>query len=246
MANVMIIDDEQHCIDSVQELLLPYKKQYAIVATATTVDGAFTAANKHNPDLVFLDVQIGDKTGFDYLEKFGTITFDVIFTTAFDHYAVKAFKFSALDYLLKPIDPTDFDRTLKKFEAKSVHFMHQKINVLLHNLKNQNSVKKITVPTTEGYNFLDVDEILRCEADKNYTHIHLKNGKKITVSKTLKSFENLLEEDCFFRVHNSHLINLKEVKKYIKGKGGYVVMTNNCSIEVSTRRKEQFLKELSW
>ncbi|PVW12844.1 LytR/AlgR family response regulator transcription factor [Marixanthomonas spongiae] len=244
MVKVMVIDDEQHCIDHVVELLASYKEEYVLVATAKTVADALKIAKEQRPDLVFLDVQIGPNTGFDFLEQVGPASFDVIFTTAYDRYALKAIKFSALDYLLKPIGTKEFATALERFKTHTTQHMAQRIAVLLQNMEHQNALKKITVPTSEGYEFLEVDQILRCEADKNYTHIHLKNGKKITVSKTLKTFEELLATEQFFRVHNSHLINLNEVKKYVKGKGGYVIMTNNHSIEVSTRRKEQFLEHL--
>ncbi len=245
MIRTLIIDDEQHCIDRVKQLLMPFGEKIECVGTAKTLENALTLTKEVSPDLVFLDVRIEDKTGFDFLRVVSPISFDVIFTTAYEKYAVQAFKFSAVDYLLKPIDADDFKNSIQKFEIKSSSkHLEQKIDVLLHNLKAQNTIKKITVPTLDGFEFLEITDIARCQADVNYTDIHLKNGKKLTVSKTLKSFEELLEPEQFFRVHNSHLINLREVKKYTKGKGGYVTMNDNTHIEVSTRRKEEFLRRL--
>ncbi|WP_373517150.1 LytR/AlgR family response regulator transcription factor [Pricia sp.] len=245
MIRAVIIDDEQHGIDWIKELLVPFREKIKCVGSARTLQNALSLIKEVSPDLVFLDIQIDDRTGFEFLQMVSPISFEVIFTTAHEKYAVRAFKFSAVDYLLKPIDADDLRIALLKFETKSASkHLEQKIDVLLHNLEARHTVKKITVPTMDGYEFLEVTDIVRCRSDVNYTDIHLKNGKKITVSKTLKSFEELLEPEHFFRIHNSHLINLREVKKYVKGKGGYVTMNDNTHLEVSTRRKDAFLKRL--
>lgn len=245
MKKALIIDDEQHCIEELQHLLGPYKGTIKIVGEAQTVEEGVLLIDKTNPDMVFLDVQIGDKTGFDLLQKIPLISFDIIFTTAYDKYAIDAFRFSALDYLLKPIEAEDLKRAIDKYQKNSTaKYLDLKMDVLMHNLKSLDTLKKITVPTSEGYEFLEITNIVRCQSDVNYTEIYLKSGKKVTVSKTLKSFEEMLEPAHFFRIHNSHLINLKEVKKYIKGKGGHVIMGDNTSIEVSTRRKEGLLSRL--
>lgn len=245
MTRTVLIDDETHCLDDLELLLSRYNGSITIVGKARSVDEGIALVREKNPDLVFLDIQIGDKTGFDFLEAMAPLNFEVIFTTAHDQYAVQAFRFSALDYLLKPIDKEDLNEALGKLQAKStVNYLEQKMEVLMHNLKGLDSVRKITVPTSDGYEFLEVSEIVRCRSDVNYTEIYLKDGKKLTVAKTLKYFEELLAPENFFRVHNSHLINLKEVKRYIKGKGGYVTLNDDSIIEVSTRRKEEFLNQL--
>ena len=247
MIKALIIDDEQHCIEELLYLLKPYKGSIKVLAHAQTIEQGMSLIQEFDPDLVFLDIQIGDKSGFDLIQKISPLFFDVIFTTAYDKYAVEAFKFSALDYLLKPIESENLKRAIEKYHNKStVRFLEQKIDVLTHNLKSLDTQKKITVPTSEGYEFLEIPQIIRFQSDINYTDIYLKSGKKITVSKTLKSFEELLEPAQFFRVHNSHLINLRLVKKYIKGKGGYVIMDDNTNIEVSTRRKEGLLSRLKF
>jgi len=211
-----------------------------------SVNGALIGIKELKPDLVFLDVQLHEQTGFDLLEQIPNIDFEVIFTTAYDNYAIKAFKFSALDYLLKPIDPDDLLQAVNKFQKVSQqHDLSEKFNTLFHNLKNTNGTsKKITVPTSKGLMFLTVNDIIRCEADVNYTTIYLKDKQQLMVAKTLKDFDDLLADHQFFRIHNSHLINLDYIKSYHKGKGGYVTMTDNTSLEVSSRRKDLFMKKI--
>ena len=195
---------------------------------------------------MFLDVQLQDKTGFDLLQQFNEINFEVIFTTAHEKYAVQAFKFSAVDYLLKPEDADDLKQAINKLQQKiSKEEVSKKFDVLFYNLKNiQSTSKRITVPTIKGFEFLQVHDIVRCQSDINYTIIFLKDKQKITVAKTLKEFEELLIDHNFFRVHNSHLINLSYIKSYNKGKGGTVTLADNSEVEVSTRRKDDFLKRL--
>ncbi len=248
MVSAIIIDDEQSCIDRLSGLLQTHCAQtLRLAGTADSVAKGIQLVKDLRPALVFLDVQIGEETGFDLLRKLDDVPFEVIFTTAFEKYAVQAFKFSAVDYLLKPVDPDDLREAINKLQDKlSKQEMSQKLDVLFHNLKNiEGASKKITVPTLNGLMFLPVRDIIRCEADVNYTHIFLRDKQKITVAKTLKEFEELLNEYNFFRVHNSHLVNLACVKEYSKGKGGYVTLTDNSEIEVSERRKNEFLKRLA-
>lgn len=245
MIKAIIIDDEQHCIDRLEALLKPYSNTITIIGSYLTVDTGVQGIESLSPDVVFLDVQIHEQTGFDVLKAVKQLNFEVIFTTAFEMYAVQAFKFSAIDYLLKPIDADDFrlaiDKLSQKIEAKD---FSKKVKVLLDNISKNDVQKKITIPTLDGLEFLEVANIIRCEADINYTIIHTKDGRKIMVAKTLKSFEALLSDCNFFRVHNSHLINLNHLVKYTKGKGGYVTLIDHSTIEVSVRRKEDFLKAI--
>lgn len=244
MIRTIIVDDEPHCINRLTELVKPLENVLLIGAYTSIEDGSNAILNLV-PDLIFLDVQINDKTGFDLLKKVGKRGFEVIFTTAFDAYAVQAFKFSAVDYLLKPIDSDDLSQALEKVSEKlDKRDFEKKVETLLSNLYKKDIHKKISIPTSEGLIFIEVSDIIRCQSDVNYTHIFLNGNKKITVSKTLKSFEALLSECNFFRIHNSHLINLECISKYIKGKGGYVTMIDGTYLEVSTRRKEEFLKRL--
>lgn len=242
MIRTLIIDDEQHCIDSIKKLIDNYGKNLDIVATCSTVEDAIKMTNSLNPDLVFLDIEIHDKTGFDFLEQLGEFDFHLIFTTAFDNYAIKAFKYSAMDYLLKPIDKDDFigaiDRLNKRINSSDTEVQ---IKMLLKNLKKEDSKKTIRIPTLDGFEILEISEIIHCQAETSYTHIFTEQ-QKFMVSKGIKFYEDLLKDANFFRIHNSHLVNINHVKKYTKGKGGYVTMSNNSTIDVSTRKKEDFLK----
>jgi len=247
MINALIIDDEQASIDRLTDLLNKnFESDVLISGYYKTVEEGIGAIEKLNPDLVFLDVQINSKTGFDLLKQLKEINFEVIFTTAYDQYAVQAFKFSAIDYLLKPVALEELKQAIHKFEQKiSYTKTSEKFDVLFHNLKNiQGSSKRICVPVINGLMVIQVSDIIHCESDSNYTTIFMKGNQKLLVAKTLKEFDEMLTDYNFFRVHHSHLINLNCIKSYNKGKGGYVTMTDNSSIEVSTRRKEEFLKRL--
>jgi two-component system LytT family response regulator len=248
MIKAIIIDDEQHCIDRLKGLVeTNCAGTIKIMGTFSTVEEGIRAINVIQPGLLFLDVQIHELTGFDLLKRVPNINFEVIFTTAYEKYALQAIKFSAIDYLLKPVDADDLKLAVEKLNKKiSGKEMAGKIDVLFHNLKNiQGATKRISVPTINGFSFLQVSDIIRCQAEINYTTIYLNDKQKITVAKTLKEFEELLTEYNFFRVHNSHLINLAYLKSYNKGKGGSVSMKDNTEIEVSTRRKDEFLKKLA-
>ena len=247
MIKAIIVDDERHCINRLENILTAYHgNDIEQAGSFETVDEGLEAIKKLKPQLVFLDVEIRDKTGFDLLKQIPAIDFEVIFTTAYDKYAVQAFKFSAIDYLLKPVDAEELQQALNKLKVKfSRSETSQKLDALFHNLKNiKGSSKKICVPVLTGLIFVNVEDIVRCESNVNYTTLFMKDKQKILVAKTLKEFEELLGDYNFFRVHNSHLINLDYIKSYNKGKGGSVSMTDGSEIEVSTRRKEEFLKKL--
>lgn len=247
MIKAIIVDDEQHCINALLKLVEPISNTIKITNTFNSVDEALLKVQEISPDLVFLDVQINDKTGFDFLEELETIPFEVIFTTAHEKYAVQAFKFSAVDYLLKPIDEDDFTRAISKLNLKiEAKDFSKKVKSLLSNVTKNDGQKRITIPTSEGLEFLDVADIIRCESDVNYTTIYTNDKRSLVVSKTLKWFETLLQNAGFFRIHNSHLINLSYIKKYTKGKGGYVTLSDDSNIEVSTRKKEGFIKALEF
>ncbi|HPF96700.1 MAG: response regulator transcription factor [Mangrovimonas sp.] len=246
MIKTIIVDDEQHCIDWLKDLLSPHP-EVEILATFQSVDEAAKLLKHFKPDVLFLDVQIHDKTGFDLLKELKTVDFEVIFTTAHERFAVQAFKFSAVDYLLKPIDEDDLQLALSKvMEKLKTKDFSEKMDVLLSNIQTNGHQKRITIPTQDGFVFQDISDIIRCQSEGNYTNIYTKGNKQpLLVSKTLKTFEELLADSGFYRVHNSHLINLEYISKYTKGKGGYVTMQDHTVIEVSTRRKDDFLKLLS-
>lgn len=242
----IIIDDEQHCIDRLMHLLKA-SQQVELCGTAANLTEGLTLVATVQPQLVFLDVQLGEQTGFQFLQSFKAVNFEVIFTTAYDTYALKAFKFSALDYLLKPIDPLELEEAIGKMQKKlSFEDTRYKLDVLFHNMKLlAPASKKICVPVLNGFVFLKVEDIVRCKSDVNYTTIFLSNNTKLVVAKTLKEFEEMLSDAGFYRIHNSHLVNMNYIKSYNKGKGGFLVMQDNSEVEVSTRRKEDFLKKLA-
>lgn len=247
MIKVIIIDDEQHCIDRLHELINKYfSKEIDIVGSFLSVDSGLQLINDLKPQLVFLDVQIGKQTGFDLLNQFSKIPFSVIFTTAYEQYAIKAFRFSALDYLLKPIDIDELKIAIEKFQNNFIQSdIQSKFNVLYNNFKQIGFAdRKIAVPTLSGIEFIPVSSIIRCESDINYTTLYLTEKTKLVVAKTLKEFEELLTDYNFFRVHNSHLINLSFIKAYNKGKGGTVQLIDGSEVEVSTRRKEAFISKV--
>lgn len=247
MIKVIIVDDEQHCIDRLKSLFLTkFAEKLKLVGTASSVLSSYDLIVQEKPDLIFLDVQLNELTGFDLLSKFDKLSFDVIFTTAYEKYAVKAFKFSAIGYLLKPVDIDDLKLAIDKFsDTIEQKDYKQKFDLLYANFKQLSlHDKKIAVPTLSGIEFIPVSSIIRCESDINYTTLYLTEKTKLVVAKTLKEFEELLTEYNFFRVHNSHLINLSFIKSYNKGKGGTVQLTDGSEVEVSTRRKEAFISKV--
>lgn len=246
MIKAIIVDDEQHCINRLSDLL---KNNHAatieLLGSALSVKEGIKLIKEQKPELIFLDVQIYDRTGFDLLRECGSINFKIIFTTAYDKFAIQAIKFSAIGYLLKPIDEDDLKEAIDKLATSSVEDMNAMTKVIEHNINVPPKKKKITIPTGNELIFLDIDEIVRCHSDINYTTIYKKDKQKILVAKTLKEFEELLTEHDFFRIHNSDLINVACIKSYNKGKGGSVVLNDGTELEVSTRRKEEFLKKMA-
>lgn len=246
MISTVIVDDEVNGRENLVNLIFKFCPDIQIVGMASSVDEAIVMIKDKNPDLIFLDIEMPFKNGFDLLELVNPITFDVIFTTAFDHYAIRAIKFSALDYLLKPIDIEELKLSVSKLIQKKAakESSTKNFELLLSNMKVRNKLQKIAVPTLDGLIFVNIMDIIRCEADNNYTRIFVVNSDAILVSKTLKDYEDMLAGMNFFRIHHANLINLQHVKKYIRGEGGFVVLSDNISVEVSRRRKNEFLKLL--
>jgi two-component system LytT family response regulator len=196
---------------------------------------------------VFLDIEMPHMNGFDMLEQIGKLSFDVVFCTAYDQFAIKAFRYSALNYLLKPVDPDDLKETVRRIEAKKSVPTREQIELLLQNVKsaNRTTIPRIALTTNDGMIFVSTDEIIYCEAESNYTSIVLQGGKKIMVSKVLKDIDEALSGPDFFRVHNSYLINLNHIKKFVRGEGGYVVMDNDATISISRSRRQEFMELFS-
>lgn len=244
MIRAVIIDDEHDSRETIFNILKNYCKNIDVVGQANGVNSGLTMVKKTNPDVVFLDIQMPDGTGFDLLEKIPNVNFKVIFITAYDQYALKAIKFSALDYILKPVDPQQLIDAVSKIriDQMDIEDMNKKINILL---RNRTGFERITLPTSDGFKFVDIKDIVRCEADNNYTGFYLNNGEKALVTRTLKEYEDTLSGMDFIRVHQSHIVNLKYIDRYIKGDGGTIVMVDGSEVEVSRRRKEEFLRRMS-
>ena len=247
MTKAIIIDDEKFCVEVLEELISTHCTQIEICATCQSGEEGIASIDRHKPDLVFLDIEMPRMNGFDMLKKIIPFHFDVIFTTAYDNYAIRAFKYSALDYLLKPIDADDLKGAIEKYLHPKVQRNYAaQIDLLIENIKhfNPSLIHRIAIPTVEGLIMLPINDIIYCEANSSYTIIHLVKKEKIVSAKTLKEYEELLEAHNFFRVHNSHLINLNFVEKYIKGDGGYVIMSDQSTIGVSRTRRESFVARL--
>jgi two-component system LytT family response regulator len=244
MINAVLIDDEKHGLETLSMLLTRYCKEVNIVEMCNSAKKGVEAINKHKPDLVFLDIEMPMMNGFELLEQFNEISFAVIFTTSYDQYAIKAFRYSALDYLLKPIDPEELVVSVKKVASKKSLPFAEQFDILLKQIKHKGTgFEKIAVPTIEGFELIRADQIIRCEADDNYTHLYLKNKTKIVASRMLKEMEELLEGfQSFVRVHNSHLVNMNEVSKYIRGEGGYLLMSDGSTVSISKSRRESLIK----
>lgn len=241
----IIIDDEEHCISRLSRLIDEYcKDDVSVSGVATDIAAGIELVKSDRPDLVFLDVQIGRDNGFEFIRALPEENLKIVFTTAFEKYAVDAFKVNAVDYLLKPIDPDDLCRTVSKLRNANSDALRN-FQQIVREFGRPQTPHRIAVSTATEMLFIDVDDIIRCKSDINYTTLFLRNQKTIVVSKTLKEFEQQLSPYNFFRIHNSHLINLKYVTKYVKGKGGYVQLQDSSYIEVSSRRKDDFLKVLA-
>jgi two-component system LytT family response regulator len=242
----IIVDDESHSRETLKNLVEEFCEGVDVLIAVSSVQEALAAINQLEPDVVFLDIELQTGTGFDILDQLEVINFEVIFTTAFEQYAIKAVKFSSLDYLLKPIDLEELQKAVEKArKIKDQAVYNQQLEVLLFNLKQkQPSLNKICLSTAEGYEFISVDEILYCKAEGSYTSFKLKNNSNFLVSKHLKEYETLLTDQQFMRVHNSFLINLKEVKKFIKSDGGYILMNNDDPVSISRNKKDTFFEAM--
>lgn len=233
-----IIDDEQDGQDYISLLLANEFPDIQILFQASSVEEAHAALIKNTPDIIFLDIQLTDGTAFDLLHKFRQINTPIIFITAFEQFAIQAIKNGAVDYLLKPIQKIDFMMAVNK--ALEIIKKNKSISA---NSPNQN---KISLPTLQGFKLTNIADIVRCEADSSYTTFYLIDKTKIIVSRALHDFEEHLSEFNFFRIHHKHLINISHLKEYIKGKGGQVIMTDGSVLDVSVRKKNDFLHKIGY
>ena len=245
MIKAIIIDDEPYCCDILFAMLQTYCPEIEVVSICNNGMDALTAIRQHTPNLIFLDVEMPKMNGFEMLEQIPAINFHLIFTTSYDQYALKAIRFSAIDYLLKPIDREELIKAVQKVKDRIQVPIPQQLEILMQKLRQPaNPVNKIALPAMEGLQMIPVDTIISCESDDNYSKIQLKNGEKMLVTRSLKEMEEILEQYSFIRVHRSYLVNLNEVEKYIKGEGGYLIMSDGSMVDVSRNKKEQLLKKL--
>ena len=245
MIKAIIVDDEPYCCESLEMLLLKYCPEIEVLGTYNNASDAMVAIQKHQPGLVFLDVEMPRINGFEMLEQLPAINFDLIFTTSYDKYALKAIRFSAIDYLLKPIDREELQKAVQKVINHSRRPITQQLEILLQKIGNPTKpISKIALPTMEGLQLIAIDSIISCESDSNYTILLLKDKSKIVVSRTLKDIEEMLEDHSFARVHHSYLVNLNEIQKYVKGEGGHLQMSDGSTVDVSRSKKELLLKKL--
>lgn len=240
----VIIEDEERSRIVLQNLLETYCPEVEVAAMADSVSSGVKELRAHDPDVVFLDVQINGGTGFDVIEKMDHIQSAVIFTTAYDQYALKAFKFSAIDYLLKPIDIEELKSAVRKASASNQAIVRQyQIQNLISNLRNPDEVPVLLVSTIDAVEFVRIQDIIRCEAQGAYTQLYFRESRPLMVSKVIKEFEFLLQEYGFYRVHQSHLVNLKEVRKFVKSEN-YLLMRDGAQIQLARSRKEEFFSAL--
>jgi len=245
MIRAILVDDEVHCIDTLSILLSDYCPDVQVIDKCLLAKKAVESIQQLKPDLVFLDIEMPSLNGFEVLEKFEEISFAVIFTTGYDQYAIKAIRFSALDYLLKPVDPKELVAAVHKVQVQNRPPSSEQFRMLIEQIQHKESnFAKIAVPTAEGFELIPANHIIRCEADDNYTHLYLKNNSKIVACRTLKEMEEQFQDfDSFVRVHHSYLVNLNEVTKYVRGEGGYLVMNDGSTVNVSRSRKELLLRK---
>ncbi len=243
--NAIVVDDE---LDAQEVLCLMLKKfcpSVEVIACCNDADEAIKAIQLYKPQLVFLDIEMPIKNGFEVLNALPQIDFAIVFTTAYNQFAIKAIKYAAFDYLLKPIDANDLIETIHRLYASQKSEMNQQIQLLMQQLQPSKALNKIALHTKEGLIFIQASEIIRCEAESNYSKIYLTNKQKHTIAKTLKQVEIVLADFQFYRIHHSHLINLTHVEKFVKTEGNYVIMSDGQQISIARNKKEEFIDKFS-
>ena len=242
----ILIDDERHCIETLRYELQKHCPEVELVATASSGAEGMKAIGEFEPDLVFLDIEMPGMNGFEMLKQIEHANFSVIFATAYDQYAIQAFRCAAADYLLKPVMSEVLKEAVQRVAARtgSVSFHQQQLETLLYNLRDGMSSRRLALPSGRSMDFVEASDIIYCNAESNYTHIIFPEGRKYTLAKTLKDVEQMLMSPEFFRVHQSYLINFKYLKKYLRDDGGYVVMSDGKTIPIAKRRKDEFLAKM--
>ncbi len=241
MIKAVIIDDEENCIEVLQYELKRNHPEVEIVASFSNSAKALEEIETLNADVVFLDIEMPRYNAFQFLDAVGKIDFQIIFTTAYDHYALKAFRYYAVDYLLKPIDNRSLKDSINRIKESKRPWQKQILTEIYSKINSPNTVfSKIVLPTSSGYEFVEISDILRCEANSNYATVYLISGSRIVISRPLKYLDELLEGHGFFRIHQSNLVNLSYLKKYDKNDGGYVTMIDGSRVNVANAKKSSF------
>jgi two-component system LytT family response regulator len=243
----ILVDDEIGSIKMLQKLLQKYCPQISVIGTAGGVDTGADLIRACRPDLVFLDIEMTKGNAFDLLNRLQPVNFQVIFVTAFDNHAVRAFKYSAVDYLLKPVNIGELCSAVEKLAGRFAEkTMLERVTTLLDHLGGGKlDDQKMAIPTASGYLFVNFRDIVRLEAMGSYSMFHLINGEQVMAAGIIREYEDLLPEAIFYRIHNSHIINLMKIKKYQRGRGGYVTMEDDSFLEVASRRREEFVQKFS-
>ncbi|GGA98043.1 LytR/AlgR family response regulator transcription factor [Puia dinghuensis] len=248
MINYVLIDDEPKNTKILKSMIAEFCPNTKFVGAAPGVADGEVMIRREQPDLVFLDIQLSHENAFDLLDRLLPVTFEVIFVTAYNEYAVKAFRYSALDYLLKPVNIQELCAAVARVDEKMrLRSTNQQLHNLLSNLRSPEvTTHKLAIPNAESLTFISVSDIVRCEASGGYTTFFLTNGEKMLSTKTIKEYEDVLPPDIFLRIHSKHIVNILHVKKYHRGRGGYVEMDGRYTIEVSARRKADFLSRFGF
>ncbi|MEO6721563.1 MAG: LytTR family DNA-binding domain-containing protein [Ferruginibacter sp.] len=243
MIRCILIDDEADSLEVMELLLKTYCPQVKIEAICNSAEQGIVAINKYRPDVVFLDIEMPNMNGFDMLEKFDELFFDVVFVTAYHQFAIKAFRYSALNYLLKPVDADDLVETIRRIEKSKAVPLKEQMELLMQSVSQtaNQTISRIALTTSYGMLFVETKDIIYCKSDDNYTSVMMTGGKKILVSKTLREIDETLSGPDFYRIHNSYLINLGHIQKFVRGDGGYVVMDDDTTVSISRNRKQEFL-----
>lgn len=245
MIRVIIIDDERDALEVLEWQIRNFCPKLEILALCQGADEGISRIRDLRPDLIFLDIEMPGKNGFDLLNSFEEPVFDVIFTTAYDQFAIKAFKFAAFDYLLKPIDGPDLQMAVERYLNRKNGSIRDQLKMLMSQYQRPPATGRIALPSGEGMMMVRPEQIIRCQSSSNYTRIYLSDGQHIVASKTLKEVEDILGGFDFYRIHHSHLINLSHVQRFIKTDGGYVLMSDGEHITVARNRKDGFIEQFS-
>lgn len=246
MLTAIIIDDETNSRNALRQKITKHCNNVMIIADCENGEEGIEKIETQKPDIIFLDIEMPRMNGFTMLQQIKNKNFEVIFITAYDHYAIKAIKFSALDYLLKPVEVEDLKAAVEKVTQKRKQMDgNKRVELLVQNfLEEKTAHQRIAISSMEGLQFVTTDNIIYLEANSNYTSFYLADNRKITATKTLKDFEEILPASMFIRIHHSYLINKNGIEKYIKGEGGQVVMKNGVTLDVARRKKEEFMKAI--